>query len=99
MIDFKNPGKLKRRVTKHTVIEGDFYLRSLSSQEKEDMYSDKKANANNEDFIVDVIASVLCDEEGVLVDLSKEDLKLLQDTLFADIVSEVSFKVLGKKKA
>lgn len=98
MIDFKNAKSISRRVTKHTVEEGDFYTCSITALEKEDVYN-KNESKPEEVLMVEVLKLILCDEDGKLLDLSLEDLKNLPDALFQDIVSAAMGNVLGEKKS
>ena len=97
MIDFKNIDKIPRRITKHTVDEGDFYILSMSALEKEQMHENNK-KATDEEMLVLLIDKVLCDAEGNKVSLSLDDLKRLPDALFADIV-KATIGSLGEKKS
>ena len=97
MIDFKNISKIPRRITKHTVDEGDFYTCSMTSLEKEEIYDNNKKKSD-EDLMVIVVAKILCDDKGSLLNLSLKDLKALPDSLFHDIVNACMGNVLGKKK-
>jgi len=96
MIDFKNIDKIPRRIVKHTVKEGDFYTKSMTSFEKESI-SDKYKDP--EKMVVAVIDQVLCDEEGKSLNLSLSDLKALPDSLFRDITNACIGLVTGEKKS
>ena len=69
MIDFKN---VKRRIKKHTVEEGDFYLKDISSAEGK-VIADK-AGDDAEKSMGAFLRALMCDESGKLLNLSDEDL-------------------------
>jgi hypothetical protein len=98
MIDFKNIDKIPRRITKHSVNEGDFYTLSISALEKEKLYDENKKKPE-EEMIVIVLGKVLCDESGKLQNLSLEEFKKLPDALFKDIVNACLGQVTGEKKS
>lgn len=97
MIDFKNIDQIKRRVTKHTVEEGDFYTVSISTLEKEQLIADNK-KATQEEMVVVALGAMLCDEKGKTLDLSMEELKSLPDVLFMDMARIIMQMATGKKK-
>ena len=98
MIDFKNAGEIPRRITKHTVKEGDFFTKSMTALEKEKLLEKYKGKPEN-DFVVAIIKAVLCDEEGNLLNLTLKNLKSLPDVLFQDITKACLGIAAGEKKS
>jgi hypothetical protein len=98
MIDFKNIDKIPRRITKHTVKEGDFYTKSMTSLEKETI-ANKYEGGSDEEMIVAVIDKILCDDKGEELNLTLAQLKDLPDALFADITKACMGLVVGEKKS
>lgn len=98
MIDFRNASAIPRRITKHTVSEGDFYTKSITAFEKEQIYENNK-KASEEELIVIVIGKILCDEQGKELMLTIEELKNLPDALFKDITKACMGLALGEKKS
>lgn len=97
MIDFKNIDRIPRRITKHTVDEGDFYITSMTALEKEQLHENNK-EATDEEMLVILIDKVLCDVDGNKISLSLGELKRLPDALFTDIV-KATIGSLGEKKS
>jgi len=98
MIDFKNINKIPKRVTKHTVEEGDFFTVSISALEKEDLF-EKNKKASQEKLLTILLGAILCDEKGELLKLSLNDLKSLPDALFQDMINVCTNKITGEKKS
>jgi hypothetical protein len=97
MINFKKIDEIPRRITKHTVEEGDFYTVAISSLEKEALFEEDKEVTEKD--LVKMVALTLCDDKGGLLKLSLKDLKSLPDALFKDIVKAVSGQMTGQKKS
>jgi len=98
MIDFTNIDKIPRRITKHTVSEGDFFTMSMTSLEKEDLHKKHKGKSE-EKFMIEVISKVLCNEKGDALGLTLDQLKALPDALFRDITKACMGLVVGEKKS
>lgn len=98
MINFKNAKKIKRRVTKHTVEEGDFFTISISCNEKEKLAEDNKDGSDEENLVV-FLGATLCDEKGKGLDLSLEELFDIPDALFQDMIKVCMNMVTGEKKS
>ena len=98
MIDFKNAKKIKKRITKHTVEEGDFFTLSISSYEKENLVEDNKDKSDEENLVI-FLGAILCDEKGKGLDLSLEDFKDIPDALFQDMIKVCMNMVTGEKKS
>jgi hypothetical protein len=94
MIDFT---KVKRRVKKHTVEEGDFYLRDISSKEGKDIA--KKAGKKVDLQVAAFLRSMMCDEKGELLNYTDDQLSEIPVSLMQDVVAAVTALVYGEKKS
>ncbi len=94
MIDFKN---VKRRIKKHTVEEGDFYLRDISSAEGK-VIADK-AGDDTEKAMGAFLRALMCDESGELLKLSDKNLSEIPVGLLQDIMQAVQSLMYGEKKS
>jgi len=98
MIDFGKADGLKRRVTKHTVEEGDFYIRDMSAKERKE--ASKDIDENDVEAIMDkMIECYLCDDKGKLLNLSEEQLAGIPSGLLADVLKAIQGALLGEKKS
>tara|TARA_B110000908_G_C10247025_1_gene449476 strand:+ start:1336 stop:1620 length:285 start_codon:yes stop_codon:yes gene_type:complete len=94
MIDFRN---VKRRIKKHTVEEGEFFLRDISSAEAKDLA--EGAGDDAEKIIAVFLQALMCDEKGELLNLSLDDLKNVGSGLLKDVVTAVMAIIHGEKKS
>ena len=94
MIDFT---KVKRRIKKHTVEEGDFYLLDISSKEGKDIA--KKAGKREDQQLAAFLQALMCDDKGVLLKLTDAQLSEIPIGLMQDVVKAVSALVHGEKKS
>ena len=100
MIDFNKP---ITRIHKFTLKEGDFYLKDVSSAQCKD-FSDKTGLDDDKEgslaeFLTLLFDNMICDENGVLLNLSKDKLSLLPKSLVRDITEKITEIVLGEKKS
>lgn len=94
MIDFT---QVKRRVKKHTVEEGDFFLRDISSKEGKAIA--EKAGESADQQVAAFLQALMCDEDGKLLELSQDQLSDIPVGLLKDVVKAVTAIVYGEKKS
>jgi hypothetical protein len=94
MIDFT---KVKRRIKKHTVVEGDYYLIDISSKEGKDI--SKKAGKRVDQQLAAFLQALMCDEKGELLKLSEDQLADIPIGLLQDVTAAVTAIVYGEKKS
>jgi hypothetical protein len=94
MIDFKN---VKRRIKKHTVEEGDFYLKDISSAEGKAIA--EKAGDEVDNQMACFLQALMCDESGKLLKLSTDELAGIPVGLLQDIMKAVMAIMYGEKKS
>jgi len=94
MIDFKN---VKRRIKKHTVEEGDFYLKDISSAEGKRIA--EKSGDKIDVQMAAFLQALMCDKEGKLLELSTDELAGIPVGLLQDIMKALSVIMYGEKKS
>jgi len=94
MIDFLN---VKRRVTKHTVQEGEFFLLDISSAEGKVIA--EGAGDNAEKIMASFLRALMCDKEGKLLNYTDEQLTQIGTSLLRDVTKAVFSIVYGEKKS
>ena len=94
MIDFRN---VKRRIKKHTVEEGEFFLRDISSAEGKKIAD--KAGEDPEKILADFLQALMCDEQGEPLNLSVDELKNVGGSLLQDVMAAVMVIIHGEKKS
>lgn len=94
MIDFT---KVKRRIKKHTVEEGDFYLVDISSKEGKDIA--KKAGKRVDQQLAAFFRAMMCDDKGNLFNYTDDQLADIPIGLLQDVTAAVSALVYGEKKS
>jgi hypothetical protein len=94
MIDFRN---VKRRIKKHTVEEGDFYLRDISTAEGKQIAD--QAGDKLDEQIAAFLQALMCDEKGELLNLSIDDLQDIGGSLLHDVMAAVEAIIHGEKKS
>lgn len=98
MIDFKKADGLKRRVTKFTVEEGDFFIRDMSSTERIKAVDDID-ESDGEAVMMKMIECYLCDEDGKLLKLSEDEVKDIPGGLLQDVFKAIQGALMGEKKS
>ena len=98
MIDFGKADGLKRRVTKYTVEEGDFYIQDKSAAERKEASKDID-DTDGEAIMNKMIECYLCDDKGKLLRLSEEKLSNIPTGLLADIFKAIQGALTGEKKS
>jgi len=94
MIDFRN---VKRRVKKHTVEEGEFFLRDITSKEGKEIA--EKAGKRVDKQLAAFLQALMCDDKGELLNLSDDELTEVPVGLMQDVTAAVSALVHGEKKS
>ena len=94
MIDFKN---VKRRIKKHTVEEGEFFLRDISTAEGKRIADD--AGDKLDEQVAAFLQALMCDEQGELLNLSIDDLQNIGGSLLQDVMAAVMAIIHGEKKS
>lgn len=98
MIDFKNIKKIKRRIKKHTVEEGDFYLLDKTTAEFKEIH--KSVGTDDiEAFVKAIMDACLCDDKGKLLHLIDDDYQNIGKGLLQDIFMAVQTLTTGEKKS
>ena len=93
MIDFRN---VKRRIKKHTVEEGEFFLRDISTAEGKKIADD--AGEDPEKLLAAFLQALMCDEKGELLNYSIDDLTNFGSMLLQDVMAAVMVIIHGEKK-
>lgn len=98
MINFKQADGLKRRVTKIKVVEGEFFIRDMSSTERKEAVKDVD-ESDTEAVMVTMIACYLCDEDGKLENLTKKQIQDIPSKLLENIFEAIQGAMTGEKKS
>ena len=95
MIDFTK--EIVRRVKKHTVEEGDFYLRDITSKEGKEIA--EKAGDKPDQQVAAFLQAMMSDDKGALLNLTDSQLSKVPVGLMQDVVKAVTALVHGEKKS
>ena len=98
MIDFGKADGLKRRVTKYTVEEGDFYIRDMTTTERFKAV-ETIDESDGDAVMVKMIECYLCDDKGKLLKLSEDQIKDIPANLLKDVFNAIQGALTGEKKS
>jgi len=97
MINFKTLKVIK----KLSLEQGDVYFLDQSSASIKNLTESesKKKNPNQEKIILDLLGAMLCDKDGNLLNLTREDFEEMPRSIFQEIALFCESLVIGEKKS